>query len=142
MSHSTEALHGCLARSTVLLDALSCFSRSRRFSAFFLAPVFFFGMFPSFSVAEDAEARSSRGPERQTQPVSNSGGETGYPATSERQGCTRNRKSPACPAQFCLLRPDLAPFRRRGRARLPESGLARRKRSASVASSSQRSSGS
>lgn len=42
-----EALQGCLAKSTVLLDALSCFSRSRRFSAFFLAPVFFFGIFPS-----------------------------------------------------------------------------------------------
>lgn len=42
-----EALHGCLAKSTVLLDALSCFSRSRWFSAFFLAPVFFFGIFSS-----------------------------------------------------------------------------------------------
>lgn len=43
-----DALHGCLAKSMVLLDALSCFSRSRRFSAFFLAPVFFLGIFPSF----------------------------------------------------------------------------------------------
>lgn len=97
---------------------------------------------PLTSVAEDAEARPSRGPEWQTQPVSNSGRETGYPATSEHQGCTRNRKSPARPAQFCLLRPDLAPFRRRGRARLPGSGLARKRRSASVANSGQRASGS
>lgn len=47
-----EALHGCLAKSMVLLDALSCFSRSLRFSAFFLAPVFFLGIFPPFYTRE------------------------------------------------------------------------------------------
>lgn len=51
-----EALHGCLAKSIVLLDALSCFSRSRRFSAFFLAPVFFLGIFPFYTKRENITA--------------------------------------------------------------------------------------
>lgn len=51
-----DALHGCLAKSMVLLDALSCFSRSRRFSAFFLAPVFFLGIFPSLAAATATQA--------------------------------------------------------------------------------------
>lgn len=42
-----------------------------------------------------------------------------------------NRKSPACPAQFCLLRPDPAPSWERGGAHLPGSGLAREERGSS-----------
>lgn len=41
---------------------------------------------PLTAVAEDAEERASRGLERQKQPVSNGGSETGYPAMSERPG--------------------------------------------------------
>lgn len=40
-----EALQGCLAKSMFALEALICFSRSRRFSAFLRAPVFFLGIF-------------------------------------------------------------------------------------------------
>lgn len=40
-----EALQGCLAKSMLALEALICFSRSRRFSAFLRAPVFFLGIF-------------------------------------------------------------------------------------------------
>lgn len=40
-----EALQGCLAKSMLALEARICFSRSRRFSAFLRAPVFFLGIF-------------------------------------------------------------------------------------------------
>lgn len=50
-----EALHGCLAKSMVLLEALNCFSRSRRFSAFFLAPVFFLGIVSPLSAEKNRE---------------------------------------------------------------------------------------
>lgn len=44
-----EALQGCLAKSMLALEALICFSRSRRFSAFLRAPVFFLGIFHCLS---------------------------------------------------------------------------------------------
>lgn len=40
-----EALQGCLAKSMLALEALICFSRSFRLSAFLRAPVFFLGIF-------------------------------------------------------------------------------------------------
>lgn len=107
----------------VLLEALSCFSRSRRFSAFFLAPVFFLGISPSFLAGRSGSLRGQRdrerceaGPPQQQIQLGDLG--SGEEATKSRAGQTEAVSDPKEPHRMSsYVNSVLTAARRQTRAR-------------------------